>query len=240
VATAEVVEFARDAKEALDEAGKDIAGTPREPTAAVRKRAATIPPVPPARRPPTAPPVDNKATLAGLPGRYPATTMAGAPNALASKKPLAELVEDETSTTNPRLVIERPTTDAEGDRVTAPAIANDPELHDVWKRGLASRIDATLDDFGSDTPIKAPTRAELQALTDAPPDATRLQSFEELERLKLAASERESAPELQLTRRAPYPTAEVDENDIEAAIELAPPARRTAVGVAKTKKKPTE
>jgi hypothetical protein len=49
--------------------------------------------------------------------------------------------------------------------------------------------------------------------------------------------DRPSEPELFATRRAPFPTAEVDEADIEAAIELAPPARRNTIGIAK--KKPT-
>jgi hypothetical protein len=31
-----------------------------------------------------------------------------------------------------------------------------------------------------------------------------------------------------MPRRAPHPTTEVDPDDIEAAIELAPPARRSA------------
>ena len=120
---------------------------------------------------------------------------------------------------------------------TAPTPKSDHP--DGWRSGLAARIDAAIDaDFGGETPVKAPTRAELQAAAGVPPDATRLQSFEELERLKRAATERPSDPGLQLTRRAPHPTAEVDDNDIEAAIELAPPARRTALGVAK--KKPTE
>ena len=62
--------------------------------------------------------------------------------------------------------------------------------------------------------------------------------LEELERLHRKTRDRRSEPEI-LTRRAPFPTSEVDEADIEAAIEIAPPARRTAIGVAK-KKKPTE
>jgi hypothetical protein len=106
-----------------------------------------------------------------------------------------------------------------------------------WRAGLTGRIDAHLDDdFGTETPVVAPTKAELQALLGTPPDVTKEQSLEELERLHMKARERRSEPEI-LTRR-PYPTAEVDENDIEAAIEVAPPARRTAIGVAK--RKPTE
>ena len=58
-----------------------------------------------------------------------------------------------------------------------------------------------------------------------------------LERLHEQARHRESQPELELTRRAPHPTREIEEDDIESAIELAPSARRTAIGIAK--KKPT-
>jgi hypothetical protein len=89
-----------------------------------------------------------------------------------------------------------------------------------WARGLAARLDAQLDDdFGTETPIVAPTRAELQALLASAPEPTRKQSLDEIEH----------------ERRRAFPTTEVDDADIEAAIELAPPARRTAVGVAKKK-----
>ncbi len=88
-------------------------------------------------------------------------------------------------------------------------------------------------DFGSDTPPRAPTRAELQALLDSPPDATRKQSIEELEADRLKSMARSSEPEL-FTRR-PHPTTEVHEDDIEAAIELAPQARKS-IGIAKKKK----
>jgi hypothetical protein len=112
----------------------------------------------------------------------------------------------------------------------------------TWARGLASRIDANLDDeFGRDTPTRAPSRAELQALVDAPPDATRQQSIEEIEKLQRDPAARRSQEELHFKpRRAPFPTAEVSEDDIEAAIEIAPSARRTGsipIGIAK--KKPT-
>jgi len=102
-----------------------------------------------------------------------------------------------------------------------------------WAQGLESRLAKQLDDdFGTDTPVHAPTRAEMQALMNQPPDVTRQQSVEEIEALHRQTRERPSQ-DLDFTRRAPYPTAEVDESDIEAAIELAPPARRTALGVAK-------
>jgi len=61
----------------------------------------------------------------------------------------------------------------------------------------------------------------------------------ELERLHAQAqaveqAEEDAKPEL-LSRRHPMPTAEVDDDDIEAALEIAPPAR-TAFAVAKPKK----
>ena len=106
---------------------------------------------------------------------------------------------------------------------------------------MAARVDAQLEsDFGTDTPVVAPSRAELQALRDVPPDATRELSFEEIERIHRSKELRPSSPELELTRRV-HATAEVREEDIEAAIEIAPSARRTstsAIGVAKTKPKP--
>jgi hypothetical protein len=105
-----------------------------------------------------------------------------------------------------------------------------------WARGLEARLNKQLDeDFGTETPASPPTRAELQALLNSPPDPTRQQSIEALHR---ATRERSSEQELDFTRRGPYPTAEVDEADIEAAIELAPPARRNALGIAKKKPKP--
>lgn len=105
-----------------------------------------------------------------------------------------------------------------------------------WARGLEARLNRQLDDdFGTETPTSPPTRAELQALSNTPPDVTRQQSLDEIEALHKQSRGRPSQ-ELDLTRR-PYPTTEVDESDIEAAIELAPPARRTSIGVAK---KPTK
>jgi hypothetical protein len=104
-----------------------------------------------------------------------------------------------------------------------------------WARGLAARLDAQLEeDFGTETPVVAPTKAELQALLGQAPDPTRKQSLDELEALHRETRERHSQ-DLDLERRRPFPTSEVDEADIEAAIELAPPARRNAIGVAKKK-----
>lgn len=106
-----------------------------------------------------------------------------------------------------------------------------------WSGGLEARLNRQLDDdFGTETPVSAPTRAELQALLDSPPDVTRQQSVDEIEALHHRTRDRPSQ-DLEFTRRVPYPTSEIDEADIEAAIELAPPARRGAIGVAK---KPTK
>ncbi len=102
---------------------------------------------------------------------------------------------------------------------------------------LAARIDAQGDEWSTETPVVAPTPAELRALLGSP-DPTRQQSFEEIERLHRKTQEEVSEPGfLQHRRIAPMPTAEVDPDDIESAIEVAPPARRPqAVGVAKPKK----
>jgi putative nucleotidyltransferase with HDIG domain len=91
-----------------------------------------------------------------------------------------------------------------------------------WSAGLASRIDAsfTPDEWGNETPIVAPSEAELRALLGRP-DPTRQQSAVEIERLQQRAAELADPP-----RRSLHPTAEVDPDDIEAAIEVAPPARR--------------
>jgi hypothetical protein len=109
-----------------------------------------------------------------------------------------------------------------------------------WSRGLAARIDAALDssEWSKETPIAPPSSAELRALLGHP-DPTREQPIDELALLqRRAAGLSDGEPH----RRSPHPTAEVDPDDIEAAIELAPPARRpthgSAIGSAKPKPKP--
>ena len=99
-----------------------------------------------------------------------------------------------------------------------------PHRKPRWSSGLAARIDAAFDsdDWGRETPVVAPTRAELRALTGHP-DPTRQVPLDELEILQRRAAE---LAEAESPRRAPHPTSEVDPDDIEAAIELAPPARR--------------
>jgi hypothetical protein len=144
---------------------------------------------------------------------------------------------DEAATTQPRMMAIGDTTDPDvalpddgGARLSAES---------SWSRGLAARLDAQLEeDFGTETPIVAPTRAELQALLNSPPDPTRRQSVDELERLHRETRERaaQSSQDLDLDRRRPFPTTEIDDADIEAAIEVAPPSRRNAIGIAKKKR----
>jgi putative nucleotidyltransferase with HDIG domain len=146
----------------------------------------------------------------------------------------------ESASTQPSML--RQSADASIGDVTSPNVELPsipvPDAGSSWGRGLAARLERQIDDeFGRETPTSPPTRAELQALMDVAPDATKQQSIEELERLHEQARNRESQPELELTRRSPHPTREVEEDDIEAAIELAPSARRNAIGIAK--KKPT-
>jgi hypothetical protein len=190
--------FATEAKRALDEVSKEASPEANEPAVA-RKRAATIPPIKTVSPPP-------KTTLAGpLTAKLPARPRADA--------------DDESAATHPRLQRAHDDDDPRSSRDETR-----PHLKLPSTSSLADRIDAQLgEDFGADTPVSAPTRAELQALLGGAIDPTRIQSAEEIERLNAGA------------RRTPTPTAEVDEHDIEAAIELAPPARRNAIGVAKKK-----
>jgi hypothetical protein len=118
-----------------------------------------------------------------------------------------------------------------------PPAAAASEAQAGWASGLAARVDAVLDDeWHNETPIVAPTEAELRALLGQP-DPTRQQPIEEIERLQRRAAELRSVEQ---PRRAPHPTAEVDPDDIEAAIEVAPPARRathpTAVAAVRPRK----
>ena len=78
------------------------------------------------------------------------------------------------------------------------------------------------DDWGKETPVASPTSAELRVLFGHP-DPTRQLPVDEVELLQRRAAELAQAD---APRRPPHPTAEVDPEDIEAAIELAPPARR--------------
>ncbi|HEU0036888.1 MAG TPA: HDIG domain-containing protein [Kofleriaceae bacterium] len=108
---------------------------------------------------------------------------------------------------------------------------------------LADRPDiaahAESDEWGIETPVVPPTQAELRALLGAP-DPTRLQSLDEIEALRLATqAEEPSDPEILQPQRRASKTTEVHPDDIEAAIELAPPARNrapSAIAVAKPKK----
>jgi putative nucleotidyltransferase with HDIG domain len=107
-----------------------------------------------------------------------------------------------------------------------------------WSNGLAERVDAALESgtWGKETPVAAPTSAELRALLGHP-DPTRRQPVVELEQLQRRAVE---LAEADPARRPPHPTTEVDPDDIEAALEVAPPARRHAGGhaVIRPRKKP--
>ncbi len=112
-----------------------------------------------------------------------------------------------------------------------------PPQDGSWANGLASRIDSAIDDWSLETPVAPPTKAELRALLGAP-DPTRQQSLEELERLHAVTRDLKSDPQI-LPPRNIHTTHEVDPDDIEASIEIAPRARTrspSAIGVAKPKK----
>ena len=108
------------------------------------------------------------------------------------------------------------------------------------ERSLADRIDAAMasDEWSPETPVKAPSSAELRSLLGQP-DPTRQQSIEEIERLNRASRDVETPePEVLIRpRRVHHVTNEVGEDDIEAAIEIVPPVRRpSTIGIAKPKK----
>ncbi len=263
----EIAIFTQEATRALEAAAKDIDILPPESPSAVRKRAATIPPTP-VRRPPTVQPPLGGRRSPTMPPMVDGRRSPTMPPPATVKPPAAKVADDDASSTQPRMTRSEPeqaTTrpamprapsdeptsvgDDTSPRVElplpAPAIS-DPHLpvqsaapaRSSWAKSLASRLDADTE-FGTDTPVSAPTKAELQALVDAPLDATRQQTYEEIERLHKLTASRRSEPELEFSRRAPHATSEVSEEDIESAIEVAPAARRTgAIGIAK--KKPNE
>ena len=115
-----------------------------------------------------------------------------------------------------------------------------------WSAGLAERVDAALDspdEWSKETPVVAPTKAELRALLGMP-DPTRKQSLDELEALHRATTEARDGEDGDgeiLQRRPKGPTEEVNPDDIESAVEVAPRARQrapSAIAVAKKPKKP--
>jgi hypothetical protein len=166
----------------------------------------------------------------------------------ATKLPGAILPDDEASSTAPRMPITHvghmsgqiPLPDNARTEPSMPKL--DLPLRapptDPPRSTLAERVDQALEDeWGNETPVIAPTKAELRALLGAP-DPTRKQSIAEIERLHRAVVENtaDSEPELFSTRRPLPSTTEVDPEDIEAAIEIAPPARKPSIAVAKPKK----
>jgi hypothetical protein len=274
------MQFATIAKEALDEAARDLArpSSPQiEPPVSESSNARA--PVPPSMtiapssdlRPPASPSSPPNATIAPSAAlRAPAPGAgagAGSPAAVTAPPPivnrppginylddmitlrpkyepragLAVTKDDDGSVriepkpvlprnedavmTRPRMLVDPPDSDPD---VTSPnlelpllAPASSPSIP-LPGASLASRIDAQLS-------------AEDAEHTR---DVTRQASVEEegvAENKSLRHEARDKSHDA--TRRVPYPTAEVDEQDIEAAIELAPPARRTVIGVAK---KPTK
>ncbi len=269
----EIAQFTAEAARALDSAAKDIdILPPADSPAAVRKRAATLPPTslrrPPTmqppiagRRAPTMPPIVAEKpssgaafdlTDAATPKRKAAIIVEPEPDAGATQPRFSRAPSEQAAATQPNMP--RAQTDEPQSRnddtqprvelpLPAPAMSDPhmpiqppaPPTRSTWAKKLASRLDSD-EEFGTDTPVSAPTKAELQALLDTPLDPTRQQTYEEIEKLHRQAQARRSEPELDFSRRPPHATAEVREEDIEAAIEVAPAARRTgAIGIAKKK-----
>jgi hypothetical protein len=168
------------------------------------------------------------------------------PKPPAAARPVHRIVEDNSST-EPSMPRFDPSSSAIPTTipgtVSSSVVSSSPA---PWAKGLAARIDQALDggsgdEWGMETPVVAPTKAELRALLGSP-DPTRKVSIDELERLhRAAAAEREGHDEeLFQPRTRTHPTAEVDPDQIEAAIEVAPPARRNQNVVATAKPKKPE
>jgi hypothetical protein len=158
-------------------------------------------------------------------------------------------IGDDTATTNPAMprFVDSTATDSARRRdfplKAPPTLPPHNAPASATKKSLADRIDSQIangDEWSRETPVVAPTSAELRALLGNP-DVTREVDVDEIERLHHKAFvEQRDSQEILLrppTRRQPHPTAEVDPDDIEAAIEIHPPARRpTSLGTAKPKK----
>jgi hypothetical protein len=158
------------------------------------------------------------------------------PTRTARERPGAALLDEAPSI--PVIEINHPRGErrAEHRRRAAPLVSRSDGEDSPWGSGLAARIDAALDsdEWGQETPIVPPNEAALRTLFGQP-DPTRQQPHDEIQRLQRRAAELADDP----PRRSPHPTAEVDPDDIEAAIEVAPPARRlshTKPATAKPKK----
>jgi hypothetical protein len=169
-------------------------------------------------------------------------TLPRAPTAppVSAARVLAQIQDPDAGTTEPSLPLL-----AIGDqcRVDVPLPADAAQATEApgnkgWAAGLAARVDAALDSdsWSKETPVAGPTSAELRMLLGQA-DPTRQQPIEDIERLQRRAAELGAGNP---PRRSPNPTAEVDPDDIEAAIEVAPPARRqvhpNAIGAIKPRK----
>jgi cyclic-di-AMP phosphodiesterase PgpH len=232
------------------------AGSPASPPPSVSPSSAASPSPsvsPSGSRPPTSTTAPSLSLLPtpALPSADPPGPARDAPASIAAEEPPVPAERRAVPAHDPDAGITEPSMPAL-DAPSAVASSGAAPGETDWSSGLAARIDAALDtdDWGRETPVVAPSKAELRALFGHP-DPTRQQPLEEIAMLQRRAAElaeadalrRSSHPtaEADAPRRSPHPTAEVDPDDIEAAIELAPPARRpaaaTAIGVAKPRPK---
>ncbi len=194
------------------------------------------------------------------------TGLSTEPNASSSVRITLERLAVDAGVTDPG--IPSVFTDVTRPRLEMPLIApqSNPEIKvppPDWAKRLAARIDAEIDnDFGGETPVVAPTKSQLQALiSGGNPDVTKKQSLDDLERLRSEAEVSEveilrkridpthelSSSDLMALAKPVKPpprkvvhTEEVDPDDIESAIEVAPPARRPATAIGVAKKKPDQ
>ncbi len=187
---------------------------------------------------------DDAITLRRPPGD-PAVAAAVDPTGGAAPRPgrlasLVEALDEDARVTLPRAPTAPPPgaaralaairdPDAGTTEPSMPVLGVGDERRAGWAAGLAARVDAALDSdsWSKETPVAGPTSAELRMLLGQA-DPTRQQPVEDIERLQRRAAELGDQDPRDVPRRSPHPTAEVDPDDIEAAIEVAPPARRQA------------
>jgi putative nucleotidyltransferase with HDIG domain len=198
-----------------------IAPAPPEDQAPARKRAATLPPTP-LRRAPTVPPPPSTARAPTLPS----SRVAGPPSPVPLEDAVTHPPPLRTVPKRALVVVDDSIPEHPFDTIDEDMSSTNPAM---------TKARPGPDEWGLETPVIPPTAAELRALLGSP-DPTRQQSIEEIERLHLEALD-DHTPEPLLPARRPSsaPTTEVDPDDIEAAIEIAPPMRRSP---AIAKKKP--
>jgi putative nucleotidyltransferase with HDIG domain len=205
--------FVEDARDALAEAAKDlaIAVEPARPEPVAveptpgARKRAATLPPTSLRRPPTMPPPGRRSPTIP-PGMLPAITpVSPPPTGLPGVAPLDATLPPPSAMRPPALVVQ----EAPDGVVKIEPASSDASI----TQPRLERDDIMTRTTQPSIPVPVVEPSEF------PPDPTKKQSVEEIEALA----------------RRTRATAEVTDDDIEAAIELAPAARRSALGIAKKK-----